>query len=125
MAGKSVAAQIKVKDKGLREVIEIAFQDVPPPYPEEAWVLREIGANPGIRYADLETTYLAQFHKNDLSLVIGHLVYNRFGYFRHLIQGKIQSDLLIERGNEGGTSYRLRAEALDAFRTLNLVPRGA
>ena len=70
MAGRSVAAQMKVKDKGLREVIVIAFQDVPPPYPEEAWALREIAGNPGIRYTELEATYVAEFHKNDLSLVM-------------------------------------------------------
>jgi hypothetical protein len=123
-ARQAVAAQVKVKDKGLREVIEIAFQDVPLSYPEEAWVIRELTANPGIRYANLELSYVARFSKNDLSLVVGHLVYNRFGYFRHLIQSKTQSDLLIERGNDGGVTYCLRAETLDAFRGLNLVPEG-
>jgi hypothetical protein len=120
-ARQAVAAQMKVQDKGLLEVIEIAFQDAPPAYPEEAWVIREIAETPGIRYADLETAYIARFGKNDISLVVGHLVYNRFGYFRHLIQGKIQSDLLIERHNDGGTTYRLRAETLEAFRKLNLI----
>jgi hypothetical protein len=120
-ARQAAAAQVKAKDKDLREVIEIAFRDVPL-YPEEDWILRELVAHPGIRYADLEKAYIARFNKNDLSLTVGHLVYNRFGYFRHLIRGEIQSDLLIQRGNDNGITYRLRAEALDAFRTLNLVP---
>jgi len=121
-ARQAVTAQMKVKDKGLREVIEIAFQDVPLSYPEEAWIIRELTANPGIRYANLELSCVARFSKNDLSLVVGHLVYNRFGYFRHTIQSKTLSDLLIERGNDGGVTYRMRAETLDAFRALNLVP---
>lgn len=124
-ARQAYAAQMKVKDKGLREVIEIAFQDVPLSYPKEAWVIRELTANPGIRFTNLELLYVARFSKNDLSLVVGHLVYNRFGYLRHLIQSKTHSDLLIERGSDGGVTYRLRAEAVDAFRALNLVPEGA
>ena len=114
---------MKVKDKNLRDVIEHAFQDVPPFNPE-GWIIREVAANPGIRYAELEKAYIKRFDKNDLSLTVGHLVYNRFGHFRHLINGSIQSDLLIERSNDGGLTYRLRAETLDAFRALKLVPEG-
>ena len=97
----------------------------PCPIPKEAWVIQKLTANPGIRYVNSESLYVARFSKNDLSLVVGHLVYNRFGYFRHLIQSKTQSDLLIERCNDGGVNYRLRAETLDAFRALDLVPEGA
>lgn len=123
-ARQAVAAQMKVKDKGLREVIEIAFQDVPLSYPEEAWVIQKLTANPSMRYANLELSYVTRFSKNDLSLVVGHLVYYRFGYFRHLIQSKTQSDLLIERSSDGGVTYRLRAETLDAFRALGNPSNG-
>ena len=121
-ASQAVAAQAKVQDKSLQEVIEIAFRNVPFKAPEEGWIVRTIAAQPGICYAELAEAYVAQFGKDDVSLTIGHLVYFRFGYFRHLIRSATQSDVLIAREHAGGVTYRFRPEALAAFRALNLVP---
>ncbi len=56
------------------------------------------------------------------SLVIGHLAYYRFGYFRPFLKGNLQSDLLLQREtNPASVHYSLRPEALDAFRSLGLL----
>lgn len=61
--------------KRLEEVIELAFG-----YREadadEIRVIQWIAANPGTSYQET----LAVYGKGDLSLVIGHLVYHRFGH---------------------------------------------
>jgi hypothetical protein len=57
----------RIADLALRDVIEIAFREVPPK-PEEILILRWIAAHPGTSYAEL----LKVYGRNDLSLVIGH-----------------------------------------------------
>lgn len=95
----------------MREVIEIAFKEVPAK-PEELVILRWISQHPGTSYAEIGTVYKSR----DRSLVIGHLIYYRFGYFRPMITGPIQSDLLLDRDNTSGkVCYTLRSEARIAF----------
>jgi hypothetical protein len=106
-----------VAGKNLQEVIEIAFRDVPAK-PEEALIIRWIAQHCGASYRDLLTVY----GKQDLSLVIGHLIYYRFGYFRDRLLGGTQSDLLLERDTSGeSVRYTLRPEALAAFRSLGML----
>jgi hypothetical protein len=107
--------------KALAEVIEIAFRDVPP-RPDELQILTWIWQHPGTSYSDIGTVY----KNKDLSLVIGHLVYHRFGYFRPLLGGPVQSDLLLERDKTSGKMcYTLRPEAVEAFRALGLFSDAA
>jgi uncharacterized protein (DUF4415 family) len=113
------AAGISAKTAGrtLSEIIEIAFKEVPAK-PEELLILRWIAQHPGTSYA----TILNAYGKNDLSLVIGHLIYYRFGYFRPLLNGPIQSDLLLDRDNSSGkVCYTLRPEALEALSTVGIL----
>ena len=103
--------------KSLSEVIRMAFEEVPAKS-EEIPILEWIARHPGTSCAELGVAY----GKNDLTLVIGHLVYHRFGYFRPLLNSKIQSDLLLERDSSSGrVCYRLRPEALEAFTSLGVL----
>ncbi len=107
----------KIAGKALSEVIEIAFKEVPAK-PEELLILRWISQHPGTSHAELGTVY----RNRDLSLVIGHLIYYRFGYFRPMLTGPIQSDLLLVRDKSSGRMcYTLRPEALTAFNALGML----
>ncbi len=111
----------RVADLALREVIEIAFREVPAK-PEEILILQWIAAHPGTSYPELSKVY----GRNDLSLVIGHLAYYRFGYFRPFLKGNVQSDLLLEReASPAGVRYSLRPEAFKAFSSLGILGRAA
>jgi hypothetical protein len=86
--------------------------------PEERLILRWISEHPGGSHADLAIAY----GNGDLSLVIGHLVYYRFGYFRPLLASPIQSDLLLKRDKTSGRMcYTIRSEALEAFTALGIL----
>jgi hypothetical protein len=103
--------------KSLLEVIEIAFSDVPAK-PEEVLILRWIALNPGTTFAATAKAY----GRNDLALVIGHLVYYRFGYFRPFIESATQSDLLLVRTpSPAGVSYTLRPEAAEALAKVGVI----
>ena len=62
------------------------------------WPSVTISEHPGTSHAEIGTVY----KNRDLSLVIGHLIHYRFGYFRPLLTGAIQSDLLLERDKTSG-----------------------
>jgi hypothetical protein len=107
----------RVAGMALREVIELAFKEVPPK-PEERLIINRIAQHPGTSYQDLNAVY----RKGDLSLVIGHLVYYRFGYFRPMLTGRTQSDILLERdSSKPSVCYRIRPDALAAFDALGLL----
>ena len=113
-AEQAARLSARIAGKALSEVIQIAFTEVPAKA-EERLIIKWIWQHPGTSYADLEHIY----RNGDLSLVIGHLVYNRFGYFRSLITSSTQSDLLLERDRTSGwVCYRLRPEARTAFSAL-------
>jgi len=117
------AAEVSVRVAGLPadEVIATAFREIPPK-PEESVILRWIGEHPGTSYKELAAVY----PKGDLSLVIGHLVYHRFGYFRGLLAGGAQSDLLLDRDSTGKSiRYTLRPDAATAFASIGLLPEPA
>jgi hypothetical protein len=116
-AEQTAKISAKVADKALSEVIEIAFKEVPAK-PEELLILRWISQHPGTSYTEIGKVY----RNGDLSLVIGHLIYYRFGYFRPMLTGPIQSDLLLERDKTSGSvCYTLRPEALMAFTALGIM----
>ncbi len=111
----------RVADLALRDVIELAFREVPAKQ-EEILILSRIAAHPGTSYAEL----LKVYGRKDLSLVIGHMAYYRFGYFRPFLKDGPQSDVLLERqGGSAGMRYSLRPEALEAFRSLGMFETAA
>ena len=112
-----MAAQ--VRDLDLAAAIKVAFTTVQPPNPDEVRVLRWIAANPGGSYQDAERAH----GKGDLALVIGHLVYERFGCFRRfMVSGDDQSSVLIEKDRTGGrVRYTLKPEAHAVFCAIGLI----
>jgi len=108
-----------VKDMKLQEAIEFAFSKAQPPTDYEVVIVRAIASHPGISFQELSEIY----GKGDLSLCIGHLVYDRFGCFRKWIEGeKDQSSVLMSKDRSGDSvRYRLKPEASEAFRNIGLV----
>lgn len=103
------------------ETILYAFTKRPPDDDENPLIFA-IAFHPGISHAELTEVR----GKRGVSLVLGHLVYNRFGSFRHLLAtgsfGK-QSDILLERSDaDGRVAYALQPEAARAFRELKIIP---
>jgi hypothetical protein len=113
----SATVSARVAGKGLAEVIKIAFTEVPAK-PEEILILRRISQHPGISHSEL----LKVYGRGDLSLVIGHMVYYRFGYFRPTLTSSVQSDILLERDSTSGkVCYTLRPDAAEAFAALGIL----
>ncbi len=108
-----------VAGMSLTDAIMHAFRSAVPARDYERKILRKIADEPGILFRDLERHY----GKGDTSLVIGHLVYDRFGCFRHLASpGQMQSDLLLAREkSSSGVRYRLRSEAEAVLRELGII----
>jgi hypothetical protein len=105
-----------LEGKTLHDVILRAFTDIPAK-PEERLILAWIARHPGRPFREL----LAAYGKRDLSLVIGHLAYYRFGYFRPFFESNTQSDVLLQRhSTPDGVSYALRPEAAAAFRAIGV-----
>ena len=116
-AEQMVQATARSAGKSLSEVIGMAFTDIPAK-PEEVLILRWIANNPGTTFAATAKAY----GRNDLALVIGHLVYYRCGYFRPFVKGSTQSDvLLIRTQSPAGVCYTLRIEAAEAFVKAGIV----
>jgi hypothetical protein len=108
-------------DLTLQDAILAAFTAVPANEEEERPIVRMIGEAPGISNAQLEKA----FGKRHTGLVLGHLIHHRHGFFRHLlpeVEGKPQSNLLLERDDSGkSVCYRFRPEATAVFRDLGLI----
>jgi hypothetical protein len=116
-AVRAAAASQTVQGKTVTEAAEIAFSQVPPDATERR-VLSWLAGHPGATYQEASAAY----GKGDLSLVIGHLVFNRFGYFKHLLAGAAQSDVLIRRDKTGtSVRYTLLPEFEAAVRSLGIV----
>ena len=76
--------------------------------------------HPGAKAETIEQAY----GRRDASLVLGHLVYNRFGFFRRFLdQYEDQSSILVEKGKcEGRVTWRLREATARTFRALGYIP---
>ena len=85
----------------------------------EIGILREIASNPGVDYQSLSDIR----GKGDVGLILGHMVYDRIGFFRKFLSRADQmSDLLFARDSVSGRKiYRLTREAEQAFKALNLI----
>jgi len=103
------------RDVTLQTAIEFAFEQRGPS-DDEKKLTRLIAAHPGISYAEL----VASYGKRDVSLVLGHFVYERYGCFKPwIVDAKRMSDILFERDETGpSVRYRLTAEAEAAFEHL-------
>jgi hypothetical protein len=105
-------------EAALGERIVAAFQAVPArDYEEE--LVRVIDANPGANYAAIHK----EFSRKDTALVAGHLVYDRFGYFRSLIATEEDrtSLLLIKVAKGKQVTWQLKPEAQAAFASLGVL----
>lgn len=109
----------EVVDMDLEAAIRHAFTKVRPADEDESTILRWIAANPDTSYQEV----LAHYGKGDLSLVVGHLVYHRFGCFRQFIpEGEDQSSVLLAKDRAGkSVKYRLQPAAEGVFRDIGLV----
>ncbi|WP_209428081.1 hypothetical protein [Pararhodobacter sp. SW119] len=58
-----------------------------------------------------------------MSLILGHMIHERIGFFRGFLDGKKRiSDLLFDREEVGGEqTYRLTVAAEKGFRALGLI----
>ena len=108
-----------VRDLDLAAAIRVAFTTVQPPNLDEVRVLRWIAANPSGTYQDAERAH----GKGDLALIIGHLVYERFGCFRRfMVPGDDQSSVLIQKDRTGGrVRYTLKPEAYAVFSEIGVI----
>lgn len=108
-----------VAGMSLVDAIIHAFTSVRPPGLEEIRVLRWLAANPGGSYEQA----LAAYGKGDLALVIGHLVYDRYGCFRQFLEGhEDQSSVLINKDRSGGSvKYTLKPETIQTFAHLGVL----
>jgi hypothetical protein len=109
----------EVRDMELVDAIRYAFSQVLPPSDYEIRFLRWIAAHPGGSYQEA----LEAYGKGDLGLVIGHLVYDRFGCFRKFMRdGEDQSSILLHKDRTGeSVRYMLRPEAGQVLRELGIA----
>ena len=116
-AAQAARVSAAVAGKSLQEVTEIAFREVPANR-EEVLIIRWIAQHPGTSFREVRAIH----GKDDLSLVIGHLIYYRFGHYRHMLGDGAQSDLLLHRDSTAGSvRYTLRPEAIAAFGAIGLL----
>jgi hypothetical protein len=110
---------VGVRDMELVDAIRYAFTAVLPPSDYEIKFLHWVIAHPGGSYQDA----LKAYGKGDLSLTIGHLVYDRYGCFRKFMQdGEDQSSVLLHKDRTGeSVRYTLRHEAEQVFKELQIV----
>ena len=109
----------EVADLDLVATIGVAFSKVRPPSDEELQFLQWIAGNPGGTYQEA----LAVRGKGDVGLLIGHLVYDRFGCFRRFVEtGEDLSSLLLIKDRSGpSVRYTLKADALEGLRLAGVL----
>ncbi len=115
-AAQEVAGSLE--DGPLTERIVAAFTALPA-RDYEADLVRVIDAHPGASFAQIHTKY----PRKDTALVAGHLVFDRFGYFRSLIATEAdQSSILLIKGAKGKqVTWQLKPEAHAAFTSLGIL----
>lgn len=106
-------------DLSLTEAIELAFREVPPDAEEAQPVIAIIAGTPGITHTEV----VKRYGRKHVSLIIGHLVHDRFGFFRKWTgEADKMSDILVERETVGrSVTYRFKPEAMVAFRALSII----
>ena len=117
-AQKHAAWAVRAANLTLADAIELAFREAPINSDERNLTVR-IAKNPGIAYALLTSLH----GKGDVGLILGHMIYERLGFFRpFIVDSKRMSDILFLRDDRGGPmTYRLTTEAQKAFLALGIV----
>jgi hypothetical protein len=118
-AERNVQMEQEAADLDLVGAIRYAFGQALPANPEEIRFLRWLAAHPGGTYQEA----VAAYGKGDVSLLVGHLVYDRYGCFKKFLDGQLrQSDVLVQRDHAGNSvRYTLKSEAKQAFSELGLI----
>jgi len=95
------------------DAVAVAFSKVRPPSEVEHAFLTWISEHPGSSYEEAVT----QHGKGDVGLLIGHLIYDRFGCFRRFVDGgaDLSSLLLIKDRSGPSVRYTLREEAREGL----------
>ena len=108
----------QIGEANVEEAILIAFRQLPMGE-EECALTVKVAQNPGISYSDL----VSFRGKGDVGLILGHMIYERLGFFRKFLDGtERMSDILFERDGAGGkTHYRLTPAAQQAFAELEVI----
>ena len=108
----------RMRGMSLADVTRMAFTEQPPSW-QELKILKVIAADPGITFAKLQEITAMR----DLSLAVGHLAHDRFGFFRgHIEAEKDQSSVLILKDNNSpSVTYRLKPEVEAVLRDLGIV----
>ena len=111
----------EVQNLDLVDTIAAAFGKIRPPSEEELQFLQWIAANPGGTFQEA----LKVRGKGDVGLLIGHLVYDRFGCFRRfVVDGEDLSSILLVKERSGpSVSYKLKPEALEGLRLAAVIDR--
>lgn len=95
------------------DAVAVAFSKVRRPSEVEYAFLTWIAEHPGSSYEEA----VAQRGKGDVGLLIGHLIYDRFGCFRRFVdEGADLSSLLLIKDRSGpSVRYTLRKEAREGL----------
>ncbi|MBK0401210.1 hypothetical protein H0I76_18580 [Limibaculum sp. M0105] len=103
----------------LADAVRYGFGQARPPSSKERLLLKILAEHPGISAE--ECTRL--FNNEGMGLYLGHLVYERYGCFRHLLPGhKDQSSVLVRKEKIAGRQhYWLRPEVKAALEELDVV----
>jgi hypothetical protein len=117
-AQSHAAWSAKAIGRSLRDCVELAFKAAPLSAAERGLLIL-IAETPGISYQSLVVAH----GKGDVALYLGHFIYDRFGFFRHLIEPGAPMSALLFRREAGGDSvrYYLTEAARDAFQSLDLI----
>jgi hypothetical protein len=117
-AREAVEASKRVHGRPLPDVVRAAFLAIPAKDYEIA-LIRTIHANADAPFPEIEKAY----GRKDTALVVGHLVYDRFGFFRQFLDlEKDQSSILVMKGRSGShVTWRLKDETVAVFEDLRIL----
>ena len=106
-------------DMSLLEATRYAFGTARRASPEEVRFLRWLAAHPGGSYEE----GVAAYGKGDLGLLIGHLVYDRYGCFRRFLKpGEDKSSVLLFKDRSlSSVRYWLKPDVENVFRELGVI----
>lgn len=101
------------------DAVSVAFSKVRPPSEVEHAFLTWIADHPGASYEEA----VVQRGKGDAGLLIGHLIYDRFGCFRRFVaEGADLSSLMLIKDRSGpSVKYTLRDEAREGLKRAGVL----
>lgn len=101
------------------DTIAAAFSKIRPPNEDEHGFLHWVSNNPGGTYQEA----VVERGKGDVGLLIGHLIYDRFGCFRRFVkEGQDLSSLLLIKERSGpSVRYTLRDDAREGLQRAGVL----